>query len=111
MVFFEYFNKKSLEKLLILWRNLLKKNGFITTRACASYGITGKIIDLLRVYTEKVWLGVKLYIHSRQELRNLIGKCGFKHVEGFTPIPTPKRYSLIKGSILPQLNCDKIILI
>lgn len=94
---FEYFDKKSLGELLMLWESLLTKDGFVTTRACASQGMIGRIIDSLRVRLGKVWPGVNLYAHNRQEVINLVLKSGFKYTEGLTPIPTLRRYSLIKN--------------
>lgn len=94
---FEYFDKKSLRELLMLWRGLLTKDGFVTTRACASQGMIGRMIDSLRIRLGKVWPGVNLYAHNRQEVINSILKSGFKYTEGLTPIPTLRRYSLIKN--------------
>lgn len=47
--FFEYFDSKSLEKLLLLWRKLLVKNGFVTARTFSSKSMIDRFIDKLRI--------------------------------------------------------------
>lgn len=94
--FLEYFNHASLEKLLQIWERILAKDGFITTRDCASEGKIDQAIDSARIWLGKVWLGITLYPHEQQELRKLFTKCGFRYFEGPTFLPTFKRFSLIK---------------
>jgi len=92
--FFEYFDDKSLKKLLLIWKELLTKDGFITTRACSSHGLIDQIIDKSRIWLGKVWIGVTLYPHDRKKLRNLLKETGFKYFKGLTGLPTFKRYSI-----------------
>lgn len=96
--FLEYFDKDSLYKLLITWYKLLKQKGFITLREPASQGKMEEIIDMLRIWIGKVWLGVTLYLHNKKELTSLFKKSGFIYNENTTFIPTFNRYSLIKVS-------------
>lgn len=95
--FLEYFGHLSLEKLLRIWEEILANDGFITTRDCASKGKLDQIIDFVRIWLGKIWLGTTLYPHRQQELRHLFTKSGFKYFEGSTFLPTFKRFSLIKG--------------
>lgn len=95
--FLEFFDKNSLQKLLIIWHKLLKQKGFITLREPSSQGNIGRIIDLLRMWIGKIWLGVKLYLHNKKELAALFKQSGFMFHNDPTFIPTFNRYSLIKG--------------
>ncbi len=94
--FLEFFDKNSLQKLLIIWHRLLKQKGFITLREPSSQGNIGNIIDLLRMWIGKVWLGVKLYLHNKKGLTALFKKSGFIFHNDPTFIPTFNRYSLVK---------------
>lgn len=94
--FLEFFDKKSLNKLMQIWNKILKNNGFITLREPASEGKLGQITDNLRIWIGKRWLGITIYRHTKQELNLMFQKSGFKYVTGYTSIPTFKRYSLIK---------------
>ncbi len=94
--FLEYFDKKALGKLLRLWNKLLKTDGFITLREPAGEGGLGRLLDRLKIWVGKIWLGVTVYSHSKLELEELLEKCGFRYVWGRTIIPTFLRFSLIK---------------
>lgn len=94
--FLEYFDGNSLRKLLRIWSKILKKDGFVTLRDFASTGRLDGLIDQLRVWLGRVWLGVTLYPHSDQELHNAFTGTGFRFVERGTLLPTLNRYSLAK---------------
>lgn len=94
--FLEYFDKNPLERLLRVWNKLLKQDGFITLREPAGEGILGDFIDRVKIWIGRIWLGVTVYSHSKQELEGLFSKCDFKYVEGLTFIPTFLRFSMIK---------------
>lgn len=92
---FEFFNNDALEKLLKVWTKLLAKNGFVTTRACSSKDFIDRLMEDLKVWGGKKWLGVTAYAHTRKQMHDLFKKAGFKFVEGSTPLKHFKRYSLI----------------
>ncbi|MCL4363841.1 hypothetical protein M1328_01230 [Patescibacteria group bacterium] len=93
---FEFFDNKSLKKLLAVWKNILNKDGFITTTATSSRWKFQEYVDRFKVWTGRVWLGVTVYRHTREEMRNNIISSGFEFVEGPTFIPYFKRYSIVK---------------
>lgn len=93
----EFFDSPSLQKLLQIWHELLKKDGFITTRDCITEGKLTKIADYLRVKIAYRWLGVKLYPHSKQEYENLFNQMGFRYFTGDTGLFTYKRFALISS--------------
>lgn len=92
---FEFFDYESLEKLLKIWKNILKEDGFITTRANSTKGTIDRLLDSIKVLLGRVWLGVTAYTHTRQRLHKLFKSSGFSFVQGSTPLLTYKRYSLV----------------
>jgi len=92
----EFFDDSSLEKLLNIWKILLKPDGFITTRDYSTGNGISKITDALRILIFKHWLGVSLFRHTHKEFNDLFEKIGFKYFEGSTPLPTYKRFCIIK---------------
>ena len=94
--FMEYFDHQSLKKLLQIWHLLLKKDGFITTRDCVSEGKLTQVADFFRINTANLWLGVKLFAHTKQDFENLFHTIGFKHFFGNTWLYTYRRFALIK---------------
>lgn len=95
--FLEYFDTAKLHNLLSIWNKILSHDGFITLRETASNGFAGKVIDHLRVWIAKKWLGVTIYIHTRKSLEKIFQKHQFKFISGTTFLPTFRRYSLIKN--------------
>ncbi len=98
--FLEFFDKDSLYRLLTIWDKLLKPKGFITLREPASRGTIGHIIDKLRVWAAKIWLGITIYRYDQDKLTSLFNKTGFEYVEHSTFIPTFDRFSLITSKHL-----------
>lgn len=94
--FMEYFDNRSLEKLLQVWHRLLKKDGFITTRDCVTEGKLTQIADYLRINIAYQWLGVKLYTHTKQDFNKLFAKIGYKYFLGNTWLYSYRRFALIK---------------
>lgn len=94
--FMEYFNHHSLKKLLQIWHLLLKKDGFITTRDCVTEGRLTQIADFFRINIASHWLGVNLFIHTKQDFEKLFQTIGFKHFFGNTWLFTYRRFALIK---------------
>src|SRR3989338_6375370 len=94
--FLEYFDTNKLNTLLDIWRKILKLDGFITIRETASNSFTGRIVDHIRVWIAKVWLGVTIYIHTKIKLEKMFHNNQLKFVSGPTWLPTFRRYSLIK---------------
>ena len=95
--FMEYFDHRSLEKLLQVWHRLLKKDGFLTTRDCVTEGKLTQIADYLRIKIAYQWLGVRLFIHTKKDFENLFHEIGFKHFLGNTWLYTYRRFALIKA--------------
>lgn len=94
--FLEYFDQEDLNKLIFEWKRLLKPKGFITTREFATKSILGSLIDLIRIWAIKNYLGGRAYIHTRKDLVYTFQNAGLKFSEGFTPFPTYTRFCLIK---------------
>ncbi len=92
---FEYFDNDALKKLLMVWKRLLSKEGFITTRACSTNGLIDRFLDQIKIWGGRVWLSVIAYSRSRHKLHQLFKEAGFKFTEGPTPLTIFKRYSLI----------------
>lgn len=93
--FMEYFDHQSLKKLLQIWHLLLKKDGFITTRDCATDGKLTQIADFFRINIANHWLGVKLFTHTKQDFEKLFHTIGFKYFFGNTWLYTYRRFALI----------------
>src|SRR3989339_64238 len=89
---FEFFDNSSIKKLLSVWKKLLNKDGFITTTATSSRWKLQEYFDHIKVWIGKVWLGIVVYPHTREQMRENLKSLGFKFVEGPTPIPYFKRY-------------------
>lgn len=95
--FLPYFDSDSLQKLIQVWSGLLRTDGFVTTRMFSTYGFLGGLAERFMVWTGKVWLSVTVYGYSREELSKVFNDSGFKFVEGVTPLPTFKRFILVKS--------------
>ncbi len=65
---FEFFEYDSLEKLLKIWRSILKEDGFVTTRANSNKRMVDRWIDNIKVWGGRVWLDVTMYSHTRERL-------------------------------------------
>jgi len=94
--FMQYFNSPSLSKLWDIWNQLLKPDGFITIRDFSTTGSLVAVADKFRIWLVKAWLKAKIFRHTKNEFYQLFKRCGFKAIEGLTPLPTYKRFSLIK---------------
>ncbi len=92
---FEFFDNKTLRQLLTVWKNILVHDGFITTTATSSRWKLQEYFDRFKVWIGKIWLGVTVYPHTRDEMRHNLASSGFKYVEGPTLLPYFKRYSMI----------------
>lgn len=92
---FEFFDNSSIRKLLDVWKKLLSNDGFITTTATSSRWKLQEYFDTVKIWAGKVWLGVKVYPHTRTQMHQNFKSAELKFVEGPTPIPYFKRYSLI----------------
>lgn len=92
---FEFFNNDSIRQLLNVWKNILTKDGFITTTATSSRWKLQEYFDTIKILVGKIWLGVKVYPHTRTQMRQNFEVSGLKFIEGPTPIPYFKRYSMI----------------
>ena len=96
--FLEYFDRQSLKRLLTIWHGLLNADGFITTRDFVSSSRITITTDAFRIWLAKRWLGVSLFRHTKKELVSLFKSSGFNFVVGPTPLPTYKRFTLVKRS-------------
>jgi SAM-dependent methyltransferase len=95
--FLEFFDNASLEKLLMVWRELLKPDGFITTRDYVNGGAwSSMLINPLRYVVMEMWLGVNTYKHSQEDFDAVFEKVGLRVIEEPTFLPTYKHFSLMK---------------
>ncbi len=94
--FLEYFDQRSLEKLLRIWSELLKPDGWVTTREWGSHSLVGSVFDRFRIWLVHTTVGVKLYIHTFTSLTRTFEQVGFRWVSGRAPLPTFRRFSLVK---------------
>jgi len=92
---FEFFDNNSIRKLLKIWKMLLTKDGFITTTATSSRWKLQEYFDRVKIWVGKKWLGVITYPHTRTEMRQNFKSEHLKYVEGPTPVPYFKRYSML----------------
>lgn len=92
---FEFFDNDSIRQLLNVWKNLLTKDGFITTTATSSRWKLQEYFDRVKIWVGKTWLGVKVYPHTRTQMRHNFEASGLRFIEGPTMIPYFKRYSMI----------------
>lgn len=92
-----FFDNKSLKKLLVIWRNILKDNGWISFRESARKGKFGVFFDWVLIRCGKYIFDAKLVGRSVQELRKMIGDSGFRFHEGNSLLPTVKRFCLVKN--------------
>ncbi|MBI5151309.1 MAG: class I SAM-dependent methyltransferase [Candidatus Pacebacteria bacterium] len=95
--FLEFFSPPQLQKLLKIWHTLLKKDGYITIREPASDNIWESVIDVLRVWMAKWWLGVRLYVYSLTDLKRIFHDSGFLFKTFPTKVPTFRRFTLVKS--------------
>ena len=95
--FLQFFDSLSLEKLLNIWSSLLKPDGFIITRDFSTGNGITIATDAFRVWLAKRWLGVSLFRHTKEEFSRLFNQLNLKSAEGLTPLPTYKRFSIIKN--------------
>jgi len=94
--FLEFFDKKSLSKILLIWLKLLAKDGFITTRMPIYRNKVEKFIFKKAVWIAKIWLGVDIYSYENDYFENQLSKSGFNFIDYNTAIPTLQGYSMIK---------------
>jgi len=93
---FAFFSQKSLYSLLKVWHQLLSNIGIVTTRCGVDRNWFDRLVTKLIIWIGKIWLGVKLYPHSKANLDRLIAKSGFRFVSRRMVLPTAFRYSLTK---------------
>lgn len=91
----EFFDHESLEKLLQVWKKILAKDGFVTFRDCIIDGPIEQFVDKIKIRIAKLWLGITVYTHTKNDLEKLLGKIGFKFTCAPTFLYTFRRYSLI----------------
>ncbi|MBI2654749.1 class I SAM-dependent methyltransferase [Candidatus Woesearchaeota archaeon] len=95
--FLEYFSKQDINIVLKEWNRILKKGGFITLRDFARNSKFGKIMDIVRIFIGKEYLGARLYAHSFDDLIKAFNDNHFLFVSGGgTFLPTYRRFSLYK---------------
>lgn len=91
-----YFTEGDLQQVLTNWKDWLKKDGFITMREAATSNLVGKTIDLIKIKLARKYFGSLLYRHSKQNLEEAFKQEGFRFVSGITPVPSLRRYTLVK---------------
>lgn len=93
---FAFFSHEKLYSLLKVWHRLLSGDGFITTRCGVDQNWFDRLITKSIIWIGKIWLGVKLYPHSKVNLDNLITRSGLRFVSRPMILPTAFRYSMAK---------------
>jgi len=91
----EYLDKPQLKSLLRQWKQVLKPDGFITTRDFASNSPFGALVDKFRMWFIKKHLTLTGHVHTKKQLDEIFAQAGFRFVTGPTPVPTFKRYALV----------------
>ncbi len=94
--FMQYFDSPSMQKLWSIWNQILKPDGFITIRDFSTTGSMMAVADKFRIWLVKVWLKAKIFRHTKEEFYGLFKQHGLLVTEGPTPLPTYKRFSLMK---------------
>jgi len=92
--FFSFFDEKQLMDLFSEWKRMLKNDGYITFRELVSSGFVSKTINILRAKSSQVYMGIKLNLHSLNELTKKFNTLGFKCSRGHSPILFLDRYCL-----------------
>lgn len=93
---FEFFDNKTLVRLLSEWSRILKPTGFATTRATSTANIFDILVDKFKIWVGDKIVKVKVYTHTRKEMHDNFTKAKLSVVEGPTFVPYFKRYSLVK---------------
>ncbi len=77
----EFFDYSGLERLLNVWKMLLRREGFITTSATSYESNFEKRLSKIEAWIGKTWLGVNVFGHERVKLNKLIRVAGFRFYE------------------------------
>ena len=93
--FFSFFNEQNLLALFREWKRILKKDGFITFRELTSHGLISSIANKLRDLASQLYMGVKLNLHSTDELYKDFEKVKYRFSRGTSPLPLLDRYCLV----------------
>jgi len=93
--FFSFFTEQTLLELFKEWKRILKKDGFITFRELTSDGIVSSLANKLRDRASQVYMGIKLNLHTTNELYRDFEKVKFKFNRNSSPIPLLDRYCLV----------------
>lgn len=93
---FAFFSQEGLYSLLKVWHDLLSRDGFVTTRCGVDQNWFDRLVTKLIIRIGKIWLGVKLYPHSKSNLERLIAKSGFRFASRPMILSTAFRYSMTK---------------
>lgn len=93
--FFSFFNENELILLFKEWKRILRKEGFITFRELTTNNFVSSLINKLRNKASRVYMGIKLNLHSTKELYDDFEILKFKFKRGNSPIPLLDRYCLI----------------
>ena len=97
--FFSFFDRAQLNKLFIEWKRILNDNGFISFRELVSSNPVSMLANKIRALVTLPYMGIKLNLHSMQELREDFQELEFKFKSGRSPFPFLNRYCLINSSI------------
>lgn len=92
--FFGFFDSRQLLDLFKEWKRILKDDGFISFREIIPAGFLSSIVDLIRAFGAKIYMGVNFHRHSLLELIQDFKKTDFCFSRHFSPIPFFNRYCL-----------------
>jgi SAM-dependent methyltransferase len=93
--FFSFFDEKQLEALFIEWKRILRKDGFITFRELTSHDPVSAFANRMRDKTSRLYMGIRLNLHSTNELYKDFKKVGFQYSHNRSPILLLDRYCLV----------------
>lgn len=93
--FFSFFNEKGLLALFHEWKRILRKDGFITFRELTSHSPVSSFANTLRDRISRLYIGIRLNLHSTSELYKDFERVGYKFSHGHSPIPLLDRYCLV----------------
>ncbi len=90
--FLAYFDDTMLLRLVIEWKRILKKDGYITFRECSGEGIIGIVINKTRLSIGNRWMPRILHEHTTKKIRTIFENEGFTLITKPTFIPTVDRF-------------------
>lgn len=91
-----FFDSIRLKKLFEVWKHILAKDGYITFRDSVTLNGFDRILDRIKIFIGKIWLGISVYSHSLDELTGIFHRSGFQYKYSDIFMPYLKRFCIIK---------------